>query len=54
VIRHLAYRCWYFDCDPWEEPHFTTEAPALADEATAEYEYDPATRPRFGGFDRAY
>jgi len=43
VTHPLAYRCRYFDCGVGEEPHITTEAAALTDEAqtAADYEYDP-------------
>lgn len=43
MIRQLDYQCWYFDCDPWEEPHFPTKASADEVEigAAEEYEYDP-------------
>lgn len=33
MIRQLARPCWYFDCDPWEEPHFPTVTAALEHEA---------------------
>lgn len=45
MIRQLDHRRWYFDCDPWEEPHFTTEAAALADEAKVAGEYEDEPRP---------
>lgn len=35
MIRRLDSACWYFDCDPGEEPHFATAAKALAHEAAA-------------------
>lgn len=45
MIQQLPECCWYFDCGPWEEPHFATEGEALADEREAAEVDDRAPRP---------
>ncbi len=45
MIRQLRQSCWYFDCDPWEEPHFATDAAARAFEAEAAADDERERRP---------
>lgn len=45
MIRQLAEPCWYFNCDDEPEPHFSTEAAALADEAERAVATARAPRP---------
>ncbi len=45
MIRQLAALCWYFDYDDEPEPHFPTQAEALADEAEHAAATDRAPRP---------
>ncbi|MQA15586.1 MAG: hypothetical protein GEV09_15900 [Pseudonocardiaceae bacterium] len=48
MIHQLTTPCWHFDSDRWEEPHFPTEAAALAHEAEHAAQTECAPRPMLG------